>query len=100
MNKGGLPFVDDLAGPVLSRYADAFTQGMHIMVGHTVLGRYADAPYIGARAQSEFTDRKRRNAFYAAVGALPALSLSQAEALSSAGPDKAFAMLADAAAKK
>ncbi|HPW75723.1 MAG TPA: hypothetical protein PLJ32_07065 [Kiritimatiellia bacterium] len=100
MNKGGLPFVDDLAGPVLSRYADAFTQGMHIMVGHTVLGRYADAPYVGARAQSEFTDRKRRNAFYAAVGALPALSLSQAEALSSAGPDKAFAMLADAAAKK
>ncbi|MDX9868702.1 MAG: hypothetical protein RBT78_12350 [Kiritimatiellia bacterium] len=100
MNKGGLPFTDDLAGPVLGRYAAAFTQGMRVMVGHAVLGRYADAPYVGERARTEFADLKRRNAFYAAVGALPALSLSQAEALSAAGPDKAFAMLADAAAKK
>ena len=65
MNKGGLPFVDDLAGPVLSRYASVFVQGMQIMVGQSVLARYADAPYLGARAVAELPDRAQRNAFYA-----------------------------------
>ena len=97
MNKGGLPFVDDLAGPVLSRYASVFVQGMQIMVGQSVLARYADAPYLGARAVAEFPDRAQRNAFYAAVGALPALTDQTAARLQDAGPDKAFSLLADAA---
>lgn len=97
MNKGGLPFVDELAGPVLHRYAPVFVQGMQVMIGQSVLARYAEAPYLGARAVAEFPDPARRNAFYAAVGALPALTEATAARLQDAGPDKAFSLLADAA---
>jgi len=97
MNKGGLPFVDLLSGPVLKNYAAEFTQGMRIMVGQTVLGIYAHAPYLGERAQAEFKDIKKRNAFYASVGALPALTAARADALLAAGSEKAFSTLADAA---
>ena len=97
MNKGGLPFVDELAGPVLHRYAPVFVQGMQVMIGQSVLARYAEAPYLGARAVAEFPDPARRNAFYAAVGALPALTEAAAARLQDAGPDKAFSLLADAA---
>ncbi len=97
MNKGGLPFVDDVTGPVLSTYAAEFSQGMRVMVGQTLLGVYAHAPYLGERALSEFADAKSRNAFYASVGALPALTAACANTLIEAGPDKAFSMLADAA---
>jgi hypothetical protein len=99
MNKGGLPFVDELNGPVLKRYAAVFIQGMRVMVGQTVLGRYARAPYLGERAEAEFANIKKRNAFYAAVGALPALTEAAADTLLSAGPDKAFSLLADAGRK-
>lgn len=99
MNKGGLPFVDDITGTVLSRYADTFAQGMRVMVGQTLLGRYANAPYLGERAQTEFKDIKKRNAFYAAVGALPALTTTCAGVLLEAGYEKAFGLLADAARK-
>ncbi len=97
MNKGGLPFVDDITGIVLRRYAEPFTQGMRVMVGQTLLARYADAPYLGERAASEFKSVAARNAFFASVGALPALTAACADTLSAAGPDKAFALLADAA---
>ena len=100
MNKGGLPFVDELAGPVLKNYAAAFTQGMRIMVGQSVLGRYAHAPYLGARAAAEYPGIAKRNAFYAAVGALPAVTAAGADQLLSAGPDKAFSLLADTATAK
>ena len=99
MNKGGLPFVDDLAVPVLRVYAAEFTQGMRIMVGQTLLAAYARAPYLGERAQAEFKDIKKRNAFYASVGALPPLTTQCAGALLEAGPDRAFSMLADAGRK-
>lgn len=96
MNKGGLPFVDDLAGPVLRHYAAVFTQGMYIMIGQSLLARYANAPYLGERAQHEFKDLKKRNAFFASVGALPPLDARGEEVLLAAGPDKAFTMFADA----
>jgi len=99
MNKGGLPFVDDITGPVLGRYAAAFTQGMHVMVGQTLLGRYADAPYLSERVAAAFAGAAERNAFFAAVGASPALTEGAAEALLDAGPEKAFGMLADRAAQ-
>ena len=99
MNKGGLPFVDELAGPVLKHYAAEFIQGMQLMVGQTLLGRYAHAPYLGERAQAEFGNIKKRNAFYTSVGALPALTTQCAAVLIEAGADKAFSMLADAAKK-
>ncbi|HNX33256.1 MAG TPA: hypothetical protein PKM57_01425 [Kiritimatiellia bacterium] len=99
MNKGGLPFVDLLSGPVLKKYGAEFTLGMQVMVGQTLLGGYAHAPYLGERAQAEFPNMKKRNAFYASVGALPALTSACAQTLADAGPDKAFSMLADAAKK-
>ena len=99
MNKGGLPFVDELSGPVLKNFAAEFTRGMLVMVGQTLLGIYAHAPYLGERAQAEFKDIKKRNAFYASVGALPALTSACAKTLLEAGSEKAFSMLADAAKK-
>jgi len=93
MNKGGLPFVDDITGPVLGQYAGLFTEGANIMVGHTVLARYANAPYTGERAAAEFSNLKERNAFYAAVGALKPITSIQAAELLAAGPDVAFEML-------
>jgi hypothetical protein len=93
MNKGGLPFVDDITGPVLSQYAGEFTQGMQIMVGQTLLGRYAQAPYLSERIVSEFKDLAKRNAFFAQIGAAPALTEAEAQKLLEAGAAKAFAML-------
>ena len=95
LNKDGLPFVDDITGPVLRHYAAAFTQGAYVMVGQTLLGLYANAPYLSERATTEFADTAKRNAFFAAVGAAPALTEADAQALLDAGPVKAFAMLAD-----
>jgi hypothetical protein len=99
MNKDGLPFVDDITGPVLRNYAAAFTQGAYVMVGQTLLGLYANAPYLSDRAAAEFPGAAKRNAFFAAVGAAPALTGGDAEALLAAGPAKAFGMLADRAAR-
>jgi hypothetical protein len=96
LNKGGLPFVDELGGPVLKRHAAAFIQGMGVMIGQSLLGRYARAPYLGERAIAEFPNIQKRNAFYAAVGAQPAVTEAFADTLLSAGPDKAFSLLADA----
>ena len=93
MNKGGLPFVDDITGGVLSRYAQQFTQGTNIMVGQTVLARYANFDYCGERAAAKFSDIKERNAFFATVGALPPLTESQAQQYLAAGPDASFSIL-------
>lgn len=95
MNKGGLPFVDDITGPVLSLYAKEFTQGMQIMVGQTLLGRYAQAPYLSDRMVSEYKDLAKRNAFFAKIGAAPALTEAEAQTLLGAGPDRAFTLLVD-----
>ena len=99
MNRAGLPPADELNGPVLCQHREIFQQGAHIMVGHTLLARYAAAPYLGARAEAEFPQRKDRNQFYAAVGALPPVTHDIADTYLDAGPDKTFQLLADAAAK-
>ncbi|MFA7173999.1 MAG: hypothetical protein WC340_11410 [Kiritimatiellia bacterium] len=95
MNKGGLPFVDDITGAVLNQYAGIFTAGAEIMVGHTVLTRYAAMPYTGWRAAEEFPGIKARNAFFAAVGALPPLTESASDELLAATPEVAYRMLKD-----
>ena len=95
MNKGGLPFVDDITGAVLYRYADIFTTGAQIMVGHTVLTRYAAMPYTGQRAAAEFRNVKERNAFFAAIGALPPMTTSASDELLAAGPEAVYGILKD-----
>ncbi len=96
MNKAGLPFADDLGGPVLARYADAFRDGARFIVGHTLLGRYADMPCLGERACAAFPEVAARNAFFTQVGALPPLTDAVAQRLLDDGPDRAFDRLAAA----
>ena len=57
MNRAGLPPADELSGPVLSQHRDIFTRGAQVMVGHTLLTRYAAAPYLGARAEATDTTK-------------------------------------------
>jgi hypothetical protein len=90
MNKLGLPFVDDLAGEVLSAYRDAFRTGAAVMVGHTVLARYAGYGYLSEGARADFPAAADRNRFFAAVGALPALDLRTATDLAARGPAAAL----------
>ncbi|MFO7936229.1 MAG: hypothetical protein R6V06_01310 [Kiritimatiellia bacterium] len=93
MNKGGLPFVDDISGPVLKNYADVFTKGTNIMVGQSVLAKYADMPYCGEKATAMFETTADKNAFYAAVGALPALTEAEASEYAAEGPEKTLALI-------
>jgi hypothetical protein len=99
MNKAGLPFVDDLAGPVLKRHAEPFLRGAKIMVGHQVLARYAGYSYAGARAAAEQKDLQARNTFFAAVGALPPVDETLDRKLTDAGAEKALSACRDSATK-
>jgi hypothetical protein len=100
MNRDGLPFADDLAGEALAPHKATFTHGAQVMVGHTLLGRYAGFPYTGAAARAEFgDDLKARNRFFAAVGALPPLTCDIAGKLSGAGVTGALAAIRQAVKK-
>lgn len=97
MNKPGQPFVDDLDGPVLGKYADDFLRGAQILVGHTTLLRLAEYSYIGEKARSEYPDIAERNDFFASVGALEPISRDLDRKLRSEGPEKALAAIIEAA---
>jgi len=90
MNKRGLPFVDDLRSLALKPFEKSFVRGARIMVGHTLLSRYAGMSYVGKKAEAEFKDRAVRNVFFEAVGALPPLDERGAGQLADMGPDKAL----------
>ncbi len=98
MNRAGLPPVDDLSGPVLRRHRAAFVRGAQVMVGHSVMALVAGMPYLSAQAEAAFKTRKARNAFYAAIGALPPLTHEMADSLLDAGPETALARLSEAVA--
>jgi hypothetical protein len=93
MNKAGQPFVDDLDGEVLSAHKATFIKGADVMVGHSILARFANFPYAGEKACAEFANRAAMNDFFAAVGALPPISAKIANELREMGPEKAFAHL-------
>ncbi|MCL1887610.1 MAG: hypothetical protein FWF96_01905 [Kiritimatiellaeota bacterium] len=95
LNKVTNPFADQLLKADLNPFAPVFTAGAQIMVGHTLLARYADAPLLGGRAKAEFKTARERNAFYAKIGALPPLDESLAEYLRDLGPEKAYGALVD-----
>ncbi len=97
MNKDGLPFADDLQGPVLGAYRDLFLQGAHIMVGHTLMARYASFGYGSPVASGHFQSIAQRNAFFAKIGAAAPVTRSEVDALLEAGHEKAFDMLIDRA---
>lgn len=94
MNRDGLPFADDLAGAALAPYKATFTRGAEVLVGHSILGRYAAFSYVGAAAQAEFgRDVKAKNRFFAAAGALPPVTRATAASLVAAGPERALTLI-------
>ena len=97
LNKAGQRFVDDFAAPELQPVVADFITGAQVMVGQTLLQRFAGFSYTGAAARAEFPGRKERNRFFAAVGALPPPAVPEVRKLEAAGPAKAFAVLCDAA---
>jgi len=97
LNKAGQPFNDDLDVEALRPFKRTFLKGAMLFVGHTALARFADFPYRGAKASAEFADIKAMNDFFEKVGSAFTPSSSLAEQLIAAGPEKAFAQLADMA---
>ena len=97
MNRAGQLLSDDLDGEALRPYKDIFTRGARIMVGHTRLLRFAGLSYVGGRASSEFGEIRARNAFFERVGALPALTANEADALEDMGAEKALEWLRERA---
>ena len=93
MNKLGQPDVDLLDVEALRPHKDTFLRGARILVGQSVLSRYADLSYTGARAKAEFRDVGAKNAFFERVGALPPLTQEQARDLQDMGPEKALTHL-------
>lgn len=90
-NKAGLPFVDDLSGAELAPYKGLFISGARVLVGHTVLSRFAGFGYAGPEAEAEFgTDVQAKNALFEAVGALPPVDGIIAWYLRQVGPEKAY----------
>lgn len=98
MNKDGQPFADDTGCEALRSYHATFLRGACIMVGQTLLARYANFSYVSAAAQAEFGNNARqKNDFFEAVGLLPPLTTVLAAKLSALGPEQALACLRDSA---
>lgn len=98
MNRAGLPFVDDFTAPELLPVAETFRTGARVIYGHTMLARLAGLGYWSVPIEAEFgTDRKARNAFFAAAGACSPPSPAVREVLrSQAGriePQRALSLL-------
>ena len=97
MNKRGLPLVDDLSGEALRPHRASFLRGARVLVGHSLLLRYAGFSYAGAGAAAEFPELRRKNAFFERVGGLPPLTETLGRKLEDLGPAKALAAMREAA---
>ena len=98
-NKPGQRLVDGFDSAELSPYLPIFNHDACVFVGHTRLLRFADLSLTDAKNDSIFKGKKERNAFFAAVGALPSPTRKQMDALLDEGPEKAFSTISYAAAK-
>lgn len=100
MNKAGQPFVDNLDGEALAPYRPDFLRGANIMVGQTILTRYAGFSYCGKHALDEYgADTACKNNFFESVGKLSPLSINESSRLSKMGKEKAFQCIRDSSAK-
>ncbi len=97
MNKKGQPIIDDLNGEILKEFKNEFLSGARIMVGHTILTRFADFDYCGEKAEIEFSDTEMKNKFFESVGALPPLTVKIADKLRNLTTESAFTIIADSA---
>ena len=95
MNKLGLPFVDDLTVDALAPHKETFLTSARIVVGHTILCRYADFPYLGEAALADLPNIAARNRVFEKVGGMPPRTKRMAAMLRDMGPEKAFAQLMD-----
>lgn len=93
MNKAGLPFADDLDEAPLRRHKEVFLRGAQIMVGHTILAKYAGYSYTGIQAETDYPRIADKNRFFAAVGSTPAIDAGRARELERMGKKKAFEWL-------
>ena len=94
MNKRGQPFCDDLNGPVLKEFKGTFLKGARILVGHSILARFADFTYLGSRAENIFGTRTSdKNKFFESVGGLPPVTKCIADKLRTAGEEKAYSII-------
>jgi hypothetical protein len=93
MNKKRLPFVDKLDGPILSQYKDEFRKGAEIMVGHTILARYANFSYTSDAANNMFKTAADKNEFFRKVGSMPGLTTKGAKQFKAIGPEATFKIL-------
>ena len=100
MNKGGQPVFDDLTVPELRDFKNVFIKGAKIVVGHSLIARFADYTYSGADAENDFgSDIPGKNNFFASVGALPPLDVKKSAKLKSLGQQKAFSEIVESARK-
>lgn len=100
MNKTGQPFFDDLQCDALTPYREDFLRGANIMIGQSILARYAGFSYCGDAALNEYGgDTARKNDFFEAVGKLPPLSMNEAARLADMGKGKAFQCIRDSVLK-
>jgi hypothetical protein len=93
MNRLGLPFADDLRGPVLREFAASFHRGAMTLIGHTICGRFAGFGYLSAAAEAELSLYEKRNRFFASVGELPPLTSAVADRLRTVGEEKALRII-------
>jgi hypothetical protein len=68
MNSPGNKLVDDFAVPEMAPVAGAFLEGAFFIYGHTVMAQTLGLGYQSSWAQGHLPARKKRNAFYTAVG--------------------------------
>ena len=99
MNKPGLPFNDDLGVEALAPFRESFIRGARIVVGHSLLLRYADTSYVDDNGKIPGQSGKR-NRFFESVGALPPLDRKTASGLQELGPDKALAKIRESVANR
>ena len=100
MNKAGQPFADDPGNEELAPYAPDFLRGANIMVGQTLLARYAGFSYCGKPAFAEFGENiSAKNSFFESVGKLEPLRPDAAARLKDMGTSKALQVIRDSAAR-
>ncbi|NLB56563.1 MAG: hypothetical protein GX811_12535 [Lentisphaerae bacterium] len=97
MNKAGQPDFDDLNCHALRPFRQIFMDGARIMVGHTLMSRFANYSYTGA-AENEYAGKTAdKNEFFARVGALPVFTRRLVEKISEKEPDQALSVFKDSA---
>ncbi len=94
MNRKGQLFADELNGPVLHEFKGKFLKGARILVGHSILARFADFTYLGSKSENIFGNRiADRNRFFETIGSLPPVTKQIADKFRDAGQEKSYSII-------